>query len=88
MPNLFGSMVRAMTDLYDVGSARTEGDSWDITESVGATALGVAMARAAESDCDCPLFTDRYAVERRVRPACQVSGGADRSARGLADRIA
>jgi O-methyltransferase involved in polyketide biosynthesis len=67
---------------------RTDDDNWDITESVGATALGVAMARAAESDCDCPLFTDRYAVERRVRPACQVSGGADRSARGLADRIA
>ena len=41
--------------------ARTHDDSWDITESVGATALGVAMARAAESDCDCPLFTDRYA---------------------------
>lgn len=40
---------------------RTHDDSWDITESVGATALGVAMARAAESDCDCPLFTDRYA---------------------------
>jgi methyltransferase (TIGR00027 family) len=36
-------------------------DSSDITESVGATALGVAMAHAAESDCDCPLFTDRYA---------------------------
>ncbi len=41
--------------------ARTDHDSWDITESVGATALGVAMVRAAESDCDCPLFTDRYA---------------------------
>jgi methyltransferase (TIGR00027 family) len=41
--------------------ARTDGDSWDITESVGATALGVAMARAAESDCGCPLFTDHYA---------------------------
>lgn len=40
---------------------RTHDDSWDITESVGATALGVAMARAAESDCSCPLFTDRYA---------------------------
>ena len=50
-----------MTDLSQAGSVRTEGDSWDITESVGATALGVAMARAAESDCDCPLFTDRYA---------------------------
>ena len=40
---------------------RTEGDSWDVTESVGATALGVAMARAAESTGDCPLFIDRYA---------------------------
>jgi methyltransferase (TIGR00027 family) len=41
---------------------RTDDDSWDITESVGATALGVAMARAAEtrSDC-CPLFNDSYA---------------------------
>lgn len=41
--------------------ARTDDDSWDITDSVGVTALGVAMARAAESDCECPLFTDRYA---------------------------
>jgi methyltransferase (TIGR00027 family) len=41
--------------------ARTDNDNWDITESVGATALGVAMARAAESSCDCPLFTDPYA---------------------------
>ncbi|GAB5900634.1 SAM-dependent methyltransferase [Mycolicibacterium mageritense] len=41
--------------------ARTDDDSWDITESVGATALGVAMARAHESESDCPLFTDRYA---------------------------
>jgi methyltransferase (TIGR00027 family) len=41
--------------------ARTHDDSWDITEGVGSTALGVAMARAAESDCDCPLFTDPYA---------------------------
>jgi methyltransferase (TIGR00027 family) len=41
--------------------ARTDDDSWRITESVGATALGVAMARAAESDRDHPLFTDRYA---------------------------
>jgi methyltransferase (TIGR00027 family) len=40
---------------------RTDGDSWDITESVGATALGAAMARAADSDGNCPLFTDRYA---------------------------
>lgn len=30
--------------------ARTDDDSWDITESVGATALGVAAARAAGLD--------------------------------------
>ncbi|WP_210687026.1 SAM-dependent methyltransferase [Mycolicibacterium sp. GESEQ-9] len=41
--------------------ARTEDDSWDITESVGATALGVAMARADETASDSPLFTDPYA---------------------------
>jgi methyltransferase (TIGR00027 family) len=40
---------------------RTNDDDWDITESVGATALGVAMARAAESRSECPLFVDRYA---------------------------
>jgi methyltransferase (TIGR00027 family) len=41
--------------------ARTDDDSWDITESVGQTALGVAMARAHESAAECPLFTDPYA---------------------------
>ncbi|MDR3662564.1 MAG: class I SAM-dependent methyltransferase [Mycobacterium sp.] len=41
--------------------ARTDDDSWDITESVGATALGVAAARAAESASDKPLFDDPYA---------------------------
>jgi methyltransferase (TIGR00027 family) len=41
--------------------ARTDDDSWDVTESVGATALGMAMARAAETVTDTPLFTDRYA---------------------------
>ena len=44
-----------------VAMARTEDDSWDITESVGATALGVAWARAEETTSDCPLFTDPYA---------------------------
>ena len=29
--------------------ARTDNDSWEITESVGATALGVASSRAAET---------------------------------------
>lgn len=41
--------------------ARTDNDSWDITESVGATALGVAWARAEESRSEWPLFTDPYA---------------------------
>ena len=41
--------------------ARTDDDSWDITESVGATALGVAWARSQESTSQCPLFTDPYA---------------------------
>ncbi|MUL66431.1 SAM-dependent methyltransferase [Mycobacterium sp. CBMA 234] len=38
--------------------ARTDDDSWDITESVGATALGVAAARAAETATERPLFED------------------------------
>ncbi len=41
--------------------ARTDDDSWDITESVGATALGVAWARSQEAASDCPLYTDPYA---------------------------
>ena len=41
--------------------ARTDDDSWDITEGVGATALGVAWSRAQEATSECPLFTDPYA---------------------------
>ena len=41
--------------------SRTDDDSWDITESVGATALGVAWARAQEATSGCPLFIDTYA---------------------------
>jgi methyltransferase (TIGR00027 family) len=41
--------------------ARTEDDTWDITESVGATALGVAAGRAAETDSDNPLIRDPFA---------------------------
>ncbi len=41
--------------------ARTDDDSWDITEGVGATALGVAWARSQEATSECPLFTDPYA---------------------------
>jgi methyltransferase (TIGR00027 family) len=40
---------------------RTDDDSWDITEGVGQTALGVAWARSQESESSCPLFTDPYA---------------------------
>lgn len=41
--------------------ARTEDDSWEITESVGATALGVASARAAETRSQHPLISDPFA---------------------------
>ena len=40
---------------------RSDNDTWDITESVGATALSVARARAVETDAKCPLYTDPYA---------------------------
>jgi methyltransferase (TIGR00027 family) len=41
--------------------ARTDDDTWDITESVGATALTVAAARAAETESAQPLFRDPFA---------------------------
>jgi methyltransferase (TIGR00027 family) len=41
--------------------ARTDDDSWGITESVGATALGVAAVRAAETNSEHPLIRDPYA---------------------------
>ena len=41
--------------------SRTDDDSWDITEGVGATALSVARARAVEADSECPLYLDPYA---------------------------
>jgi methyltransferase (TIGR00027 family) len=41
--------------------ARTDNDSWAITESVGATALGVAASRAAESSREDRLFEDPFA---------------------------
>ena len=40
--------------------ARTDNDTWEITESVGATALGVAAARAAETESEDPLISDPY----------------------------
>jgi methyltransferase (TIGR00027 family) len=42
-------------------SLRTAGDSWTITELVGATALGVAAARAAETAGPNPLIRDEFA---------------------------
>jgi len=41
--------------------SRTDDDAWDITESVGVTALGIAAARAAETDSDNPLIVDPFA---------------------------
>ena len=40
---------------------RTDNDSWEITESVGSTALGVAAARAAETESADPLIQDPFA---------------------------
>ncbi|OBK54490.1 class I SAM-dependent methyltransferase [Mycobacterium kubicae] len=40
---------------------RTDNDTWDITQSVGSTALGVAAARAAETESDNPLINDPFA---------------------------
>jgi hypothetical protein len=40
---------------------RTENDTWEITESVGATALGVAAGRAAETERENPLISDPFA---------------------------
>jgi methyltransferase (TIGR00027 family) len=58
-----------MTDLDDSSadpsplptSLRTAGDSWAITELVGATALGVAAARAVETAGENPLIRDQFA---------------------------
>jgi methyltransferase (TIGR00027 family) len=44
-----------------MSNARTDNDSWEITESVGATALGVASARAAETESENPLIRDPFA---------------------------
>ena len=41
--------------------ARTEGDSWDLANSVGATATMVAAARAAATKRPQPVITDEFA---------------------------
>lgn len=50
-----------MTDLHSP-SLRTAGDSWHITESVGATALAVAASRAVETAGPDPLIRDEFAA--------------------------
>lgn len=55
-------MVPEMSDLDEVPSVRTDGDSWEITESVGATALSVAACRAAETMQPDPLIRDEFAA--------------------------
>jgi methyltransferase (TIGR00027 family) len=50
-----------MTDLDDLSSLRSAGDTWAITESVGATALGVAASRAVETAGANPLIRDEFA---------------------------
>lgn len=49
---------------------RSEGDSWDITTSVGSTALFVATARALEARKPDPLVVDPYA-----EVFCRAAGG-------------
>jgi methyltransferase (TIGR00027 family) len=44
-----------------VGAMRSDDDTWDITTSVGATALFVAAARALHAQRDQPLAVDPYA---------------------------
>src|ERR1700758_1338075 len=44
-----------------LGSARTEGDSWDLASSVGATATMVAASRALASQGPDPLLNDPFA---------------------------
>ena len=46
-----------------MSSLRTENDTWDIATSVGATAVMVAAARAAETERDNPLINDPYAKD-------------------------
>ncbi len=63
----------------DVTSIRTDGDSWDITESVGATALGVAASRASETAQPDPLIRDEFAylLVSSAGPAWARLAGAD-----------
>ena len=77
--------------------ARTDDDSWDITEGVGATALGVAWARSQEASSECALFTDTYAqrfIDAAIGPRMAAAAGThgrthsgDRELRGITNEV-
>lgn len=53
--------------------ARTSDDTWDLSESVGVTALGAADARARETSREDPLIlirTHRCLLTQRPPAAC------------------
>ncbi|MFL0156033.1 SAM-dependent methyltransferase [Mycobacteroides sp. H092] len=61
-------------------TTRSDDDSWDIASSVGATAVMVAAARAAETRSDAPLIRDPFAqllVERAGAGAWSVIASDD-----------
>jgi methyltransferase (TIGR00027 family) len=51
----------ACTHIKGEAMARTEGDTWDLANSVGATATMVAAARAAATRSSQPVINDPYA---------------------------
>lgn len=55
------SLLAGASPRRSVGWVRSEGDNWDITTSVGSTALFVATARALEAQKPHPLVVDPYA---------------------------
>lgn len=55
------SAIGSSSEPSPVPSRRTRGDTWDITELVGATALGVAASRAVETAGSDPLIRDEFA---------------------------
>lgn len=58
---LRATATRVSVTRRSVGRMRSEGDTWDITTSVGSTALFVATARALEAQKPDPLAVDPYA---------------------------
>jgi methyltransferase (TIGR00027 family) len=51
-----------MSDMSDPSSVRADTDGWNITESVGITALGVAACRAIETSRADALIRDEFAL--------------------------